>query len=97
MEIFDFSFEPANEINARLAKRLRNIRRRRKITQAKISELSGVSLGSVKRFEQTGEASLLAVTKLAIALGVEDEIKNLFAAVSYLTLEEIENENNLKN
>lgn len=97
MEIFDFGFEPANEINARLAKRLRNIRRRRKITQAKISELSGVSLGSVKRFEQTGEASLLAVTKLAIALGVEDEIKNLFAAVSYLTLEEIENENNLKN
>ncbi len=96
MEMFDFGFMTANEIDLQLARRVRNIRRRRKITQNKISEMSGVSLGSVKRFEQTGEISLVSLTKIAIALGIEEELKNIFSNVPYMTLEEIENEQNLK-
>ena len=96
MDMFDFGFMTANEIDLQLARRVRNIRRRRKITQSKISEMSGVSLGSVKRFEQIGEISLVSLTKIAIALGIEEELKNIFTNVPYMTLEELENEQNLK-
>lgn len=94
--MFDFGYMTANEIDLQLAKRIRTIRRRRKITQSKISEMSGVSLGSVKRFEQTGEISLVSLTKITMALGIEDELKNIFSSVPYISLEEIENEQNLK-
>ena len=50
-----------------------------------------MSLGSLKRFESIGEISLLSLTKIAIALGVEHELKELFANVPFLTIEEVEN------
>ena len=46
----------------------------------------------MKRFESTGEISLLSLTKLAIALDIQQELKQLFSNVPYLSLEEIENE-----
>ena len=88
---FDFTEVTPVEINMGIAKRVRALRKRRKISQAKMSELSGVSLGSLKRFESTGEISLLSLTKIAIALGVEHELKELFANVPLLTIEEVEN------
>lgn len=96
MEHFDYSFAQTTpkEINRGIAKRVRDIRKRRKISQEKLSEKSGVSLGSVKRFEQSGEVSLLSLTKIAIALQMEDEMKSLFAEVPFLTIEEISNAKN---
>ena len=88
---FDFTEVTPLEINMGIAKRVRALRQRRKISQAKMSELSGVSLGSLKRFESTGEISLLSLTKIAIALDVQSELKGLFADVPFLTIEEVEN------
>lgn len=79
------------DINKLIAGRIRNIRRRRKISQQKLGEKAGVSLGSVKRFEQTGEISLMSLTKITIALGIDDEMKNLFADVPFQSIEEIKN------
>lgn len=95
MNMFEFNFMEVTpyEINRGIASRLRVVRKRRKISQARLSEKSGVSLGSVKRFESTGEISLVSLTKLAIALGVENELKQLFSNVPYLTLDEVEAEN----
>ena len=88
---FDFTEVTPLEINMGIAKRVRALRKRRKISQAKMSELSGVSLGSLKRFESTGDISLLSLTKIAIALGVQSELKGLFADVPFFTIEEVEN------
>ena len=88
---FDFTEVTPVEINMGIAKRVRALRKRRKITQAKLSELSGVNLVSLKRFESTGEISLLSLTKIAIALDVQSELKGLFADVPFLTIEEVEN------
>ena len=88
---FDFTEVTPLEINMGIAKRVRALRKRRKISQAKMSELSEVSLGSLKRFESTGEISLLSLTKIAIALGVQSELKGLFADVPFFTIEEVEN------
>ena len=40
--------------------------------------MSGVSYGSVKRFESTGQISLLSLTKIAMALDIADELRNIF-------------------
>ena len=80
------------EINLEIAKRMILLRKRKKISQKKLAAKSGVSLGSLKRFEQTGEISLQSFTKLAIALEVERELETLFSEVPFGSIEEILNE-----
>ena len=80
------------EINLEIAKRMVLLRKRKKISQKKLAAKSGVSLGSLKRFEQTGEISLQSFTKLAIALEVERELETLFSEVPFGSIEEILNE-----
>ncbi|MBP3232090.1 helix-turn-helix transcriptional regulator [Anaerovibrio sp.] len=82
----------AGEINKALAGRMAKLRKRRKLSQQALAMKSGVSFGSVKRFEQTGEISLQSLTKIAIALEVEGELESLFSQVLYESLEEILNE-----
>ena len=94
MKDFVFNFEEVTpkEINKKIAERIRLIRKRRKLSQERLSEKSGVSLGSVKRFERTGEISLFSLTKIAIALDLEQGLKDLFKDVPLLSLEEIDDE-----
>ena len=87
--MYQYVWETAEEMDAALAKRIRGIRKRRRLTQQDLSERSGVSLGTLKRFETTGQISLLSLTKLAIALGCENEIRSLFDNVVYESSEEV--------
>lgn len=89
----EYIWETAEEIDQKLAGRIRNIRKRRKISQEELSRLSGVSYGSVKRFEASGKISLLSLTKLAVALDCADEIRNMFTDIPYRSIEEVINEN----
>ena len=89
MEIFNFERKTSVEISRLLAGRIRAVRRRRRISQRRLSEASGVSLGSLKRFEQTGEVALLSLIKIAIALEIDDELLHLFEEVKPLSIEEI--------
>lgn len=84
-----FLSKTPGEIQKLVAERIRTIRRRRKISQKRLSELSGVSLGSVKRFEQCGEISFLSLIKIATAMGLKDEVEHLFEDVAPLSIEEI--------
>lgn len=86
-------WETAEELDQKLAKRVRNVRKRRSISQEKLAKMSGVSFGSVKRFETTGQISLLSLTKIAIALDMADELRNLFTQVPYKDIQEVINEN----
>ena len=77
------------EIDTDIAKRMIRLRKRKKLARRELAAKSGVSLGSLKRFEQSGEISLQSFTKLAIALGVEDELDNLFTEVPFESIEEV--------
>lgn len=81
----------STEINIEIAKRMVMLRKRKKITQKRLAVKAGVSLGSLKRFEQTGEISLHSFTKLAIALEVEEELDSLFCNVPFNSIEEVIN------
>jgi len=55
-------------------------RQRRKAlgyTQTELSERSGVSLGSLKRFETTGQISLESLLKLALVLECLEDFEKL--------------------
>lgn len=85
-------WETADEIDKHIAERLRLIRKRRSISQQKLAQMSNVSYGSIKRFEETGQISLLSLTKLAAALDVTDDLRNLFTRIPYRSIEEVINE-----
>ena len=80
------------EINNDIAQKIVRLRKRKKITQKQLAARSGVSLGSLKRFEQSGEISLQSLTKIAIALDVENELEDLFNIVPFASIEEVINE-----
>lgn len=87
-----YVWETPEEIDRDLARRLAGIRKRRGITQERLSEMSGVSYGSVKRFESGGQISLLSLTRIAVALDCADEIRRLFEAVPYTDIGEVKRE-----
>lgn len=87
-----FIWETPEELDQKLAQRVRKIRKRRSITQEKLASISGVSYGSIKRFETTGQISLLSLTKIAIALDLADEHRNIFTQVPYKDIQEVINE-----
>ena len=82
------------EIDCEIAEKVKRLRKRKRITQKELAKKSGVSLGSIKRFEQSGEISLQALTKIAIALDVENELESLFENVPFESIEEVLNEQN---
>ena len=87
-----FIWETPEELDQNLALRVRNIRKRRSISQEKLASISGVSYGSIKRFEATGQISLISLTKIAMALDMADELRNLFTQVPYKDIREVINE-----
>ena len=87
-----FIWDTPEALDQKLAQRVRKIRKRRSITQEKLASISGVSYGSIKRFETTGQISLLSLTKIAIALDLADELRNIFTQVPYKDIQEVINE-----
>lgn len=69
-----------------ISDRLRNTRKSIKMSQGVLSQRSGVSLGSIKRFERTGEIALSSLLKLAMVLGYENDFNNLFTRKNYQSI-----------
>ncbi len=57
------------EIVKEIALKHRKLRKNAKLSQAELAQRSGVSLGSIKRFETTGKISLGSLLKLVLILG----------------------------
>lgn len=73
-------------IKTMLTERFRAVRRTAKMSQTTIAQRSGVSLGTIKRFERTGEISLSSLLKLAFVLGYEDDFNTLFQRKNYQSI-----------
>ncbi|MBP3820319.1 helix-turn-helix transcriptional regulator [bacterium] len=78
-----------NEIAKSLADRIKEHRKKLKISQEVLAQKSGVSLGSIKRFETKYEISLQSFIKIAIALDLDNDIENLFITKTYTSIEEV--------
>ena len=89
----DFLFNPKtpNEIAKELVEKIKQHRKKLKISQAQLAAKSGVSLGSIKRFESKYEISLNSFIKILIALNLEHDLENLFLQKSYNSIDEVIN------
>ena len=82
--------EIAKEVGARVKVK----RKKRKLTQIELSERAGLSLASLKRFEQTGEISFVSLIKIAMVLDELEEFDELFARKEYQSIQEVIDERN---
>ena len=74
-----FILKTPTEIMSDLAFRIKSKRLELNLTQEGISSRAGVSLGSLKRFESTGQISLESLLKLAHAVGALADFDALFS------------------
>lgn len=75
----NFSIQPSTpEYLKQIAEREKQLRKQLKLSQQELAERSGVSFGSLKRFETTGQVSLESLIKLAQVLDVADGFSQLF-------------------
>jgi transcriptional regulator with XRE-family HTH domain len=73
-----YSLEKAPpEVSNLLAERIRTLRKQLKMSQEEMAERSGVSLGSLKRFENSGKISLESLLKLIHLLGRLNEFDKI--------------------
>jgi transcriptional regulator with XRE-family HTH domain len=82
------------EMQIEIAKQSRSLRLEQNLSQMSLAEKSGVSYGSIKKFEHTGQISLESLLKLSLVLGCIDNFKKLFLSKTFespLTLDELIN------
>lgn len=92
LEQFKFPQEIARDV----AKQEKRKRKSRKLTQAELAARAGVSLASLKRFEQTGEISFVSLIRLADVLGEREAISQLFITREYQSIQEVIDERSHK-
>lgn len=95
MEERALEFVTYYEKQLEISQRFKTIRKNRKVSQQRLSELSGVSYASIRRFEKTGDISLASLVKLALALQLYDDLDNLFKIQKeYKSIEDVISERN---
>ncbi|MEX2600420.1 MAG: helix-turn-helix transcriptional regulator [Balneolaceae bacterium] len=83
------SFHSPKEASDDIARRAKQCRLQMNITQKELAERSGVSYGSVKRFEQKGEVSLKNLLHIAVVLRSLEDFERVFQVESYRSIDEM--------
>ena len=83
------SLLPSEEIAAELAARARARRLSLNLSLEGMSRRSGVALGTLKKFERTGQISLLSFLRLVVALKDEAALEGLLQPPEYKSLDEV--------
>ena len=84
------TFKTPTETAVALAQQTKSLRLLKGWTRATMAQRSGVTASSLKRFEQTGKASVELVLKVAHALGRLDEFDKLLQPPPAQSLAELE-------
>ena len=77
------------EAMVQVAEREKAMRKAKRLTQVQLAAKAGMSLGSLRRFEQTGRISFESLVALSFALGCDSELDGLFAKPAYSSIEEV--------
>ena len=89
MNVLFLNQKTPNEIAKSLADKIKEHRKKLKISQEMLSQKSSVSLGSIKRFETKYEIALQSFIKISIALDLDNDLENLFTQKTYTSIDEI--------
>lgn len=83
------SISSASDLSGELATSLKNKRKWLKHSRDKASELSGVPVPTLRRFEDTGEISLRQLLMLCQVYGDPSGFKNIFTIPKARTIDEL--------
>ena len=72
-----------------MAQNMRKLRKARGFSMKDLADKSGVSYGSIRRFEEIGEISLKSLLKIAIVLDCTDEFEDAFTQKQINSIQEI--------
>lgn len=84
-----FTMLSSEEVATELAGRLRRRRLAQNLTQEGLASRSGVSLGTLKKFESTGKIAFVSFIRLAVALRDEPALENLLLEQKFESLEDV--------
>lgn len=87
--MISFSIMPSEDIVAELAGRIKNRRLSLNLTLEGLSQRSGVPLGTLKKFERSGQIALVSFVRLVVALKDEAALERLLLEQEFETLDEI--------
>ena len=87
--IMSFSLLAPEEIATDLAKRAKGRRLALDLTLEGLAKRSGVALGTLKKFERTGQISLISFIRLAVALKDDAALERLLLEPEYDSLEDV--------
>jgi transcriptional regulator with XRE-family HTH domain len=73
----DFSIATSDQIEGFLCNQLKNIRLIRNFTQAHLAKESGISIGTIRRFEEGKNASLNTFIRILMALDLQQNLETL--------------------
>ena len=85
----EISLQTPGEIAIGVAARARARRLELNLTQAGLAERAGLSLSSLKRFEGTGQITLVSLVRIAGALGGLSAFERLFGAPEIRSLDQL--------
>ncbi len=86
----EYSLQTPEQVSVDLASRVRELRLVRGWRQLTLAKRSGVSLGSLRRFEASGKVSLQNLLKLAFALGRLDDFDAVLQPPPAASIAELE-------
>lgn len=90
MEEVALQFVTFYEIQQEIAARFVLIRKVNRVSQKRMSEISGVPYATIRRFEKTGNISLESLVKLALAFRLYDDLDALFAhSLKFKTIDDV--------
>lgn len=84
-----FKLIPSEDIAAQLAARLRNRRLAQNLTQEGLAKRSGVALGTLKKFERTGQIALVSFIRLVVTMKDEAALEDLLLEQKFETLDDV--------
>ena len=79
MANIDFNLISPHDVMLSVAQRAKTLRLEQNITQQELADRVGVAIGTIKRFEKTGEIQFNHLLRVALVLGRLEEFVNLFA------------------
>ena len=86
--ISDFFLTPA-DVAKELAQRVKQRRLEQQLTQAELAKKADIPLSTYRRFEQTAQISLEGLLNVAFALGLLEDVNQLFTNKTWSSIDDM--------
>jgi transcriptional regulator with XRE-family HTH domain len=83
------SFKTIPDIALSIAKKAQEARLFQNLSRKTLSKMSGVTESSIKRFEMSGEISIISLLKIAKALGHINQFEETFTQQGLVSIEQV--------